>query len=44
MPIIMYNLKEGVCEIVTRDKEINIKVELDKVIDTVKKIIADRLK
>lgn len=38
------NLKEGVCEIVTRDKEINIKVELDKVIDTVKEIIADRLK
>ena len=38
------NLKEGVCEIVTRDKEINIKVELDKVIDTVKAIITDRLK
>ena len=38
------NLKEGVCEIVTRDKEINVKVELDKVIDTVKEIIADRLK
>ena len=38
------NLKEGVCEIVTRDKEINIKVELDKVIDTVKEIITDRLK
>ncbi len=38
------NLKEGVCEIVTRDKEINIRVELDKVIDTVKEIIADRLK
>lgn len=38
------NLKEGVCEIVTRDKEINIKVELDKVIDTVKGIITDRLK
>ena len=38
------NLKEGVCEIVTRDKEINVKVELDKVIDTVKEIIAERLK
>ncbi len=38
------NLKEGVCEIVTRDKEISMKVELDKVIDTVKNIISDRLK
>ncbi len=38
------NLKEGVCEIVTRDKEISLKVELDKVIETVKGIIADRLK
>lgn len=38
------NLKEGVCEIVTRDKEICMKVELDKVIETVKGIIADRLK
>ena len=38
------NLKDGVCEIVTRDKEISMKVELDKVIDTVKGIIADRLK
>lgn len=38
------NLKEGVCEIVTRDKEISVKVELDKVIETVKGIIADRLK
>lgn len=38
------NLKEGVCEIVTRDKEINLKVELSKVIDTVKEIIAERLK
>ena len=38
------NLKEGVCEIVTRDKEISMKVELDKVIDTVKGIIEDRLK
>lgn len=38
------NLKEGVCEIVTRDKEISMKVELDKVIETVKGIIAERLK
>ncbi len=38
------NLKEGVCEIVTRDKEISIKVETEKVIETVKGIIADRLK
>lgn len=38
------NLKEGVCEIVTRDKEISIKVEVDKVIDTVKNIISERLK
>ena len=38
------NLKEGVCEIVTRDKEISMKVELDKVIETVKEIISDRLK
>ena len=37
------NLKEGVCEIVTRDKEISMKVELEKVIETVKGIIADRL-
>lgn len=38
------NLKDGVCEIVTRDKEISIKVEVDKVIDTVKNIISERLK
>ncbi len=38
------NLKEGVCEVVTRDKKISMKVELDKVIDTVKNIIEDRLK
>ena len=38
------NLKEGVCEIVTRDKSVNIKVELDKVIDTVKEMIAERLR
>ncbi len=38
------NLKEGVCEIVTRDKEISLKVELDKVIETVKGIIDERLK
>ncbi len=38
------NLKEGVCEIVTRDKSVNIKVEVEKVIDTVKEMIAERLK
>ncbi len=38
------NLKGGVCEIVTRDKEISMKVETEKVIETVKGIIADRLK
>ena len=38
------NLKEGVCEVVTRDKEISLKVELDKVIETVKNIIDERLK
>ncbi len=37
------NLKEGVCEVVTRDKEISLKVELDKVIETVQGIINDRL-
>ena len=37
------NLKEGVCEIVTRDKEISLKVELDKVIETVQGIINERL-
>lgn len=37
------NLKEGVCEVVTRDKTVNMKVELDKVIDTVKAMIAERL-
>ncbi len=38
------NLKEGVCEIVTRDKSVSIKVEVEKVIDTVKEMIAERLK
>ena len=38
------NLKEGVCEIFTRDKEISLKVELDKVIETVRNIIDERLK
>ncbi|MGN0573534.1 MAG: proline--tRNA ligase [Acutalibacteraceae bacterium] len=38
------NLKEGVCEIVTRDKEISEKIELDNVIEFVKGIIAERLK
>lgn len=37
------NLKEGVCEVVTRDKTVNMKVELDKVIDTVKAMIAEGL-
>ncbi len=37
------NLKEGVCEIVTRDKSVSIKVEVDKVISTVKEMIAERL-
>ena len=37
------NLKEGVCEIVTRDKSVSIKVEVEKVIDTVKQMIAERL-
>ncbi len=37
------NLKEGVCEIVTRDKTVSIKVEFEKVIETVKAMIAERL-
>lgn len=37
------NLKEGVCEVVTRDKKISLKVELDKVIETVQGIIDERL-
>ena len=38
------NLNEGVCEIVTRDKSVSIKVEVEKVIDTVKEMIAERLR
>ena len=38
------NLKEGVCEIVTRDKTVNMTVEVDKVIETVKGMIEERLK
>ena len=38
------NLKEGVCEIVTRDKSISLKVETEKVIETVKGIIEEGLK
>ncbi|MCR5149878.1 MAG: proline--tRNA ligase [Clostridiales bacterium] len=38
------NLKEGVCEVVTRDKEISEKITSDGVIEFVQKIIADRLK
>ena len=37
------NLKEGVCEIVTRDKSVSIKVETEKVIETVKAMISERL-
>ena len=37
------NLKEGVCEIVTRDKSVSIKVATEKVIETVKAMIAERL-
>lgn len=37
------NLKEGVCEIVSRDKSIQMKVEIDKVIDTVKELIAQMM-
>ncbi len=37
------NLKEGVCEIVTRDKTVSMKVETEKVIETVKAMIAERL-
>ena len=38
------NLKEGVCEIVTRDKSISLKVETEKVIETVKGLIEEGLK
>lgn len=38
------NLKEGVCEVVTRDKKISLKVETEKVIETVKGIIEEGLK
>ncbi len=38
------NLKEGVCEIVTRDKSVSLKVEVEKVIDTVKGLIEEGLK
>ncbi len=38
------NLKEGVCEVVTRDKSISLKVETEKVIETVKGIIEEGLK
>ena len=37
------NLKEGVCEVVTRDKQISEKVAAADVIPLVKKIIAERL-
>lgn len=38
------NLKEGVCEIVTRDKSVSLKVETEKVIETVKSLIEEGLK
>ena len=38
------NLKEGVCEVVTRDKSVSLKVETDKVIETVKGLIEEGLK
>ncbi len=38
------NLKEGVCEIVTRDKSVSLKVETEKVIETVKGLIEEGLK
>ncbi len=38
------NLKEGVCEIVTRDKTVNMTVEVNKVIETVKGMIEERIK
>ena len=37
------NLQEGVCEVVTRDKEINEKVPVDNVIEYVNSIISKRL-
>ena len=37
------NLKEGVCEIVTRDKEISEKIPVDQVLDRVQAIIRERL-
>ena len=38
------NLKEGVCELVTRDKEISEKIPVDQVLDRVQAIIKSRLK
>lgn len=35
------NLKEGVCEVVTRDKSVQLKVALDEVIPTVEKMIRE---
>ena len=37
------NLGEGVCEVVTRDKEINEKVPVENVIGFVSRIISERL-
>lgn len=38
------NLEEGVCEVKTRDKEINEKIPVDQVIEFVKNLIEERLK
>jgi prolyl-tRNA synthetase len=37
------NLKEGVCEIVTRDKSVSVKVPLSDVIPTVRKMIDEMM-
>ena len=37
------NLKEGICEIVTRDKSVKLKVPMDDVMDAVKNMIKERL-
>lgn len=38
------NLKDGVCETLTRDKTVNLKVEVGKVLETVENLIAGELK
>ena len=37
------NLKEGVCEVVSRDKTVNEKIKVDEVIPFVKKMISEKL-